>query len=415
MSENLIEVINTDMVLEIEETSFNLDVENLITGDYAVAINKPSINSQELTGNKSGSELGLIDLSCIVASLSESVTDNQVLSAKCTKDELVKKVSASGDTVTGNLCFTNTCDSPVVLKNIAVQEYSGICFQNENNVSLGMIKTRNISANSRCIDIIPSDNNGDAAAGLSIGYENGAAYTLAPTPPSASNDTSIATTAWVKSVSIIKSGDTMTGTLTIAKENQDAFIVCRDTDLTRGTIPAADNFQSLIFQDKNAVLVGSLELSHFAAGGNEISLNLYKPVSGSAEYTKISVGYDASGKQYCSFPKCTTKATTTSSAASNLAAVVVENYSNGASWYRVYSDGWCEQGGQCTSFENQYYATVTYLKEFADTNYALLFVQKGINDDTYVSNVDDFSTTTGRFRFRGGCSLIFWEAKGYIN
>ena len=35
-------------------------------------------------------------------------------------------------------------------------------------------------------------------------------------------------------------------------------------------------------------------------------------------------------------------------------------------WYRVYADGWVEQGGVCAQG-----ATVTYLKPFADANYTL--------------------------------------------
>ena len=41
----------------------------------------------------------------------------------------------------------------------------------------------------------------------------------------------------------------------------------------------------------------------------------------------------------------TGRATTTSSASKARPAVVVTNYVNGTSWYRVWSDGWIEQGG----------------------------------------------------------------------
>lgn len=64
---------------------------------------------------------------------------------------------------------------------------------------------------------------------------------------------------------------------------------------------------------------------------------------------------------------CTTPATTTSSASSAKPAVVIENYRNGKNWYRIYSDKWCEQGGE----SNGNYQTITLLKPFADTNYTL--------------------------------------------
>ena len=45
---------------------------------------------------------------------------------------------------------------------------------------------------------------------------------------------------------------------------------------------------------------------------------------------------------------------------------VVETYVNGASWYRIWSDGWIEQGGTCTSG-----TSVTLLKAYTNTDYTL--------------------------------------------
>lgn len=47
--------------------------------------------------------------------------------------------------------------------------------------------------------------------------------------------------------------------------------------------------------------------------------------------------------------------------------VLVESYQNGTSWYRVYYDGWCEQGGQSTASTTV--RTVNFMKPFVDTNY----------------------------------------------
>ena len=41
---------------------------------------------------------------------------------------------------------------------------------------------------------------------------------------------------------------------------------------------------------------------------------------------------------------------------------VVETYQNGSSWYRIYSDGWCEQGGYIATGET---GTVTFLKAYS--------------------------------------------------
>lgn len=48
--------------------------------------------------------------------------------------------------------------------------------------------------------------------------------------------------------------------------------------------------------------------------------------------------------------------------------VVTETYVSGTSWYRVWSDGWIEQGGRCSAGNP---VTITYLKQFKDLNYGL--------------------------------------------
>jgi len=51
---------------------------------------------------------------------------------------------------------------------------------------------------------------------------------------------------------------------------------------------------------------------------------------------------------------------------------IIETYRNGTSWYRVYSDGWCEQGGLVNngaSGNGSLVAYATLLKPYKDTNY----------------------------------------------
>lgn len=51
---------------------------------------------------------------------------------------------------------------------------------------------------------------------------------------------------------------------------------------------------------------------------------------------------------------------------------ITETYKNGSSWYRIYSDGWCEQGGIVSVAQNSTGTTVTLLKSYLDTNYTRL-------------------------------------------
>lgn len=47
---------------------------------------------------------------------------------------------------------------------------------------------------------------------------------------------------------------------------------------------------------------------------------------------------------------------------------VVESYRDGTEWYRVWSDGWIEQGG-CLNFAGETGITITFTHPFTDTNY----------------------------------------------
>lgn len=51
-------------------------------------------------------------------------------------------------------------------------------------------------------------------------------------------------------------------------------------------------------------------------------------------------------------------------------ATVVESYRNGTEWYRVWSDGWVEQGGNLA-------ASNVFLKPFADATYRIVLGQSG--------------------------------------
>jgi hypothetical protein len=94
---------------------------------------------------------------------------------------------------------------------------------------------------------------------------------------------------------------------------------------------------------------------------------------------------------------------------------VIETYINGTSWYRVYSDGWCEQGGSFTcSSAGQ---ILTYLIPFIDTNYTMS-ASGGTNK---FGNVAFYNRTTTQCAcwvsdddsFNAG--IIFWQAYGYIS
>lgn len=94
---------------------------------------------------------------------------------------------------------------------------------------------------------------------------------------------------------------------------------------------------------------------------------------------------------------------------------VVETYVNGTSWYRVYSDGWCEQGG----FNANYGGTITLLKKMSNNTYTCLCCHNGssakgegvihaYNKTTTSFNVGLSISTSGMYGYS-------WYVSGYIN
>lgn len=103
---------------------------------------------------------------------------------------------------------------------------------------------------------------------------------------------------------------------------------------------------------------------------------------------------------------------------------IVETYSNGTSWYRVYSDGWCEQGGYIASTStDSNIVTVNLLKQFTNTNYNVAIANSAsssVSDSTNVNRygvIKSYTSSTINIMIRSttyqtGC---FWQASGYIS
>lgn len=100
--------------------------------------------------------------------------------------------------------------------------------------------------------------------------------------------------------------------------------------------------------------------------------------------------------------------------------ILTESYVNGTSWYRVYSDGWIEQGGFIDIGSSR--VTVTFLKPFINTTYN---IQASISDGSPADyaevacswNDKTTSSVTFYFGFNGTASSTTscdWRACGYI-
>ena len=75
----------------------------------------------------------------------------------------------------------------------------------------------------------------------------------------------------------------------------------------------------------------------------------------------------------------TARATSIGGASTTKPAVVVGSYRSGYNWYRVWSDGWVEQGGLCpTATSNS--TTITLHKAMADRQYDIQITVRAVNN-----------------------------------
>lgn len=89
---------------------------------------------------------------------------------------------------------------------------------------------------------------------------------------------------------------------------------------------------------------------------------------------------------------------------------VVDTYKNGSSWYRVYDDGWVEQGGRGNTTNST--TTITLLKPYRDTNYSVI---AGNNTSASYSKpcaCNIYSNSQIQIRSEGTVEWM-WQACGY--
>ncbi len=90
---------------------------------------------------------------------------------------------------------------------------------------------------------------------------------------------------------------------------------------------------------------------------------------------------------------------------------VTETYVNGTSWYRVWSDGWIEQGG--VSAYSSVNRNVTLMKSYSTTNYHCLVSQRNVNNGS--GNIGGLPASVNAITLRANSdeSPIAWYTFGY--
>lgn len=109
---------------------------------------------------------------------------------------------------------------------------------------------------------------------------------------------------------------------------------------------------------------------------------------------------------------CRTMPSTVSSASNQKPAVVVQNYLNGDSGYRLWSDNWCEQWGRF--YQNT--TTVTLLKPYNNIGYNISIAQNG-EASASIPRIAIKSLAVNSFTVNTVASNMlpaFWKTGGYI-
>ena len=100
---------------------------------------------------------------------------------------------------------------------------------------------------------------------------------------------------------------------------------------------------------------------------------------------------------------------------------VIEEYHSGTQWYKIWSDGWIEQGGYVSNPSSN--ETVTLLKSYNNINYSIQ-CQYAHDSNSTGRFLSVGNKTNSTFMVRTGASNLdswngsysvpfYWEVKGY--
>ena len=224
--------------------------------------------------------------------------------------------------------------------------------------------------------------------------------------------------------------ETFTGVKTLQAADDDSWNIKKaNGDYTEAS-PAKQVQGSFREFDKNNKIMGDVRFTRTTAGVQVAQLLARNAATGSEVNCVISCNVDKNGSIYTYAPTPATNDNSTKIATTafvkaqgyigtaNLATchVIIQTYVNGTSWYRVWSDGWIEQGGR-VSISQDTQTTVTLLKAFSNTDYMVLIsacrsgTQTGGDGNFTVEYVSESQFKWSNGDDFGGTGI--WYACGY--
>ena len=211
-------------------------------------------------------------------------------------------------------------------------------------------------------------------------------------------DTKVNVSDMVQPPFVNKNGDTMTGRLLFNNFTSSTALETKTAEVNKNTVisqnTAYDNtlttapsshtyinrYRGL---DKNAKEVGCLEMLHDTANNVRTIVRANRIVSGATKTVQLDMGVRTTGSRYFNINADEILVN------SKAMPYVTEQVVSGTSWYRVWSNGLIEQGG-----ESVYPSTITFLKPFTSTGYTLTYALVGETNAGYDAVVMYNKTTT---------------------
>lgn len=92
---------------------------------------------------------------------------------------------------------------------------------------------------------------------------------------------------------------------------------------------------------------------------------------------------------------------------------LIASSSSETSWYRIYADGWCEQGGTVTATSSSSNQTIPLIKNYVDTNYDVSVTPIASNATNTLQAVVITKTTLSFTT--GNTASKMWRASGYTD
>ena len=230
-----------------------------------------------------------------------------------------------------------------------------------------------------------------------------------------------------------KAGDTLTGNLTLNKDGGQVYVTgtgwkgltikSTEIDYTLTNQTSLNNAR-FIATDKNGQWHSYWQSGVDSNGGMYSAMASRRSIDGTAKQSALIACVDKNGVAYATAPTPSTgdnstKIATTAwvnSTINSEVVVVTQTYTNGTSWYRVWSDKWCEQGGITGSYASG--TLITLLKPFANTNYSVMLIPTAHTSDATSYNFHGVpeNKTTKQFSAHTNATFgaLCWQACGYI-